>query len=166
VRRRRLTPPPDAAAYTGPVRLDEDTRRRLSRSRDILEQLESESTPMPIATVARRAGVSPYHFIRLFQAAFGTTPHRYRTQVRLERARRLLAGGAPVTDVCMELGFSSLGSFSALFTRCVGEAPSRYQRRLRASVQVPADLVRIFTPGCFGLMGLLPEGAFRNFREA
>jgi AraC-like DNA-binding protein len=145
------------------VRLDDDTRRRLSLARDILE---CEKTPAPIATVARRAGVSPYHFIRLFEATFGTTPHRYRTRVRLERARRLLAGGVPVTDVCMEVGFSSLGSFSTLFARRVGEAPSRYQRRVRASVQVPADLVRLFSPGCLSLMGVLPADAFRNFREA
>jgi AraC-like DNA-binding protein len=145
------------------VRLDDDTRRRLSLSRDILE---SEQTPAPIASVARRAGVSPYHFIRLFEATFGTTPHRYRSGVRLERARRLLAGGTPVTDVCMELGFSSLGSFSSMFTRRVGEAPSRYQRRVRASIQVPADLVRLFAPSCVGLMSALPADAFRNFREA
>jgi transcriptional regulator GlxA family with amidase domain len=143
------------------VRLDDDTRRRLSRARDILECEE-----LPIATVARRAGVSPYHFIRVFEAAFGTTPHRYRTGARLERARRLLASGTPVTDVCMELGFSSVGSFSSLFARHVGEAPSRYQRRVRRFVQVPADLVRHFYPGCFSLMGALPADAFRNFREA
>ena len=145
------------------MRLDDDTRRRLSLARDILQD---EKTLLPIATVARRAGVSPYHFIRLFEAAFGTTPHRYRTGVRLEHARRLLAGGVPVTEVCMEVGFSSLGSFSSLFTRSVGEAPSRYQRRVRASIQVPADLVRRFAPSCLGLMGMLPADAFRNFREA
>jgi AraC-like DNA-binding protein len=82
------------------------------------------------------------------------------------RARRLLAQGAPVTEVCMQLGFSSLGSFSALFARRVGEAPSRYQRRIRSSVQVPADLVRLLTPGCLCLMGSLPANAFRNFGEA
>jgi AraC-like DNA-binding protein len=139
------------------VRLDDDTRRRLSRAREMLEHEKA-----PIAAIAQRAGVSPYHFIRLFEATFGTTPHRYRTAVRLQRARRLLAGGAPVTDVCMEVGFSSLGSFSSLFTRRLGEAPSRYQRRVRASVQVPADLVRLFTPSCLGLMA----EAFRNFEEA
>jgi AraC-like DNA-binding protein len=128
--------------------------------------LEAEHTPAPIATVARRAGISPYHFIRMFEATFGVTPHQYRTGVRLERARRLLAGGAPVTQVCMEVGFSSLGSFSSLFARRVGEAPSRYQRRIRTSVQVPAELARLLAPGCLCLMGALPADAFRNFREA
>jgi AraC-like DNA-binding protein len=143
--------------------LDGDTRRRLSQAREMLEA-EEESPAIPL--IARRAGVAPFHFIRVFEAAFGVTPHRYRTAARLARARRLLAAGEPVTDVCMAVGFSSLGSFSGLFTRHVGEAPSKYQRRLRAVVQVPADLVRVFAPGCFSLMGALPAHAFRNFREA
>ncbi len=150
------------------MRLDDDTRRRLSLARDILEH---EGEVMSIAQVARHAGVSRYHFIRLFEAAFGTTPHRYRTGARLQRARRLLASGTPVTEVCIEVGFSSLGSFSTLFARSVGEAPSRYQRRVRGSVQVPADLVRLYAPGCMSLIGHLPADAFarardRNSREA
>jgi AraC-like DNA-binding protein len=146
-------------AYTGRVRLDQDTRRRLSRARDLLEAEDLPAIPV----VARRAGVSPCHFIRLFEAAFGTTPHRYRSAARLARARRLLASGVAVTDVCLEVGFSSLGSFSALFARHVGDAPSRYQRRVRASVQVPADLARRFHPGCFALLGALPAGALSQF---
>ncbi|MEZ4361016.1 MAG: AraC family transcriptional regulator [Kofleriaceae bacterium] len=145
------------------MRLDDDLRRRLSLARDLLEREHADTS---LGQVARQAGVSPHHFIRLFEAAFGATPHRYRTGVRLARARRLLARGAPVTEVCLELGFSSLGSFSALFSRYVGEPPSRYQRRIRASVQVPADLARHFFPGCLSLLGALPRGAFRNFQEA
>jgi AraC-like DNA-binding protein len=102
----------------------------------------------------------------VFEATFGVTPHRYRSDVRLTRARRLLAQGASVTQVCMQIGFSSLGSFSTLFARRVGEAPSQYQRRIRTSVQVPADLTRLLAPGCLCLMGALPANAFRNFREA
>ena len=143
--------------------MDDDTRRRLSRARELLED---EDAPVPVAIVARRAGISPFHFIRVFEATFGVTPHRYRTGVRIERARRLLASGAPVTRVCMDLGFSSVGSFSSLFTRSVGEAPSRYQRRARVTVQVPADIARLYYPGCFSLMRALPAEAFRNFREA
>ena len=145
------------------MRLDDDSRKRLALARDLLE---AEELAAPIAVVARRAGISPYHFIRVFEATFGVTPHRYRTDIRLTRARQLLAQGAPVTQVCMQLGFSSLGSFSALFARHVGEAPSRYQRRIRTSVQVPADLTRVLAPGCLCLMGSLPADAFRNFREA
>lgn len=145
------------------MRLDDDVRRRLAFARELLE---AEELPAPVSEIARRAGISPYHFIRVFEATFGVTPHRYRGDVRLARARRLLALGAPVTEVCMRLGFSSLGSFSALFARRVGEAPFHYQRRIRASVQVPADLQRVLQPGCLCLMAALPSDAFRNFGEA
>jgi AraC-like DNA-binding protein len=127
--------------------------RRLCRARDLLQQPDD---PAPtIEDLAREVGISPFHFIRQFEAVFGLTPHQYRIQARLERARHLLAAGQQsVTDVCMEVGFSSLGSFSALFTRRFGETPSAYRRRVRA-----ADL----TPGCLSLMGELPN---RSFQEA
>jgi AraC-like DNA-binding protein len=76
------------------VRLDDGTRRRLSSARDMLE---AEYTPASIAHIAQRAGMSQFHFIRMFEATFGVTPHRYRTGVRLERARHMLARGLPVT---------------------------------------------------------------------
>jgi AraC-like DNA-binding protein len=127
--------------------------RRLCRARDRLVQLD-ETAPT-IAELARELGVSSFHFIRQFEAVFGVTPHQYRIQARLDRAKHLLAAGRmSVTDVCMEVGFSSLGSFSALFARRFGETPSAFQRRVR-----PADL----TPGCLGLMGELPD---RSFGEA
>ncbi|HEY7189115.1 MAG TPA: helix-turn-helix domain-containing protein [Vicinamibacterales bacterium] len=77
-------------------------------------------------------------------------------------------GQHSVTDVCMELGFSSLGSFSAMFTARVGETPSAYRRRVRAIVQVPDLLLSPVVPGCLSLMAHLPLAAFsdRNFREA
>ena len=113
--------------------------RRLCRARDLLEEVPED--PVSIEDVAREVGISPFHFIRQFEAVFGLTPHQFRIQSRLDRARRLLAmGHHSVTDVCMEVGFSSLGSFSDLFTRRVGATPSAYQRRLRAMVQVPGML--------------------------
>jgi len=93
--------------------------------------------------------------IRVFAALFGETPHRLRTRVRLDRARELLADGAQVTSVCMEVGFSSLGSFSSLFTRESGTPPSRY-RESAAAKEAPV------VPGCLGMLAGLP----RNFREA
>lgn len=98
---------------------------------------------------------------------FGATPQQYRIQMKLERAKRLLAAGdRSVTDVCMEIGFSSLGSFSLLFWRRVGATPSDYQRRVRRLVQVPGIIPAIVIPGFLSLMTGLPESAFRNFREA
>jgi len=98
---------------------------------------------------------------------FGLTPHQFRIQSRLDRARRLLAlGQHSVTQVCMEVGFSSLGSFSDLFTRRVGATPSAYRRRVRAMVQVPGTLPRHLIPGCLSLMAALPPSAFSQFSRS
>jgi AraC-like DNA-binding protein len=139
--------------------------RRLCQARQVLT--EAPETPPTIAEVAREARISPFHFIRQFDAVFGRTPRQLCIQARLERARRLLAmGDLSVTDVCMEVGFSSLGSFSDLFTRRVGESPSSFRRRARSMVQVPGGLPRELFPGCLALMSRLPSSAFRSFREA
>ena len=125
--------------------------RRLCRARD---RLRSGDEPAPsIPEVAGEAGMSPFHFIRSFAAVFGETPHQHRIGARLERARHLLARGEhSVTEVCVEVGFSSLGSFSGLFTRRVGRTPSGYRREVRASVQVPGGLPAAVIPGCLLLM--------------
>ena len=143
--------------------------RRLCRARDLLRELREPSPS--IADRAREVQISPFHFIRQFEAVFGVTPHQFRIQTRLDAAKHLLAmGHHSVTDVCMDVGFSSLGSFSALFTRRIGEAPSAYRRRVRAMVQVPGSIPADLTPGCLTLMGRLPASALarpaRNFREA
>lgn len=139
--------------------------RRLCRARERLGEVDGEGGT--IEAIARELGLSPYHFIRQFEAVFGRTPHQYRLRARLDRARRLLAAGErSVTEVCMEVGFSSLGSFSAWFTRASGASPSAYQRRLRTLVQVPGVVPKALIPGCFSLMTALPPGALRNFREA
>ena len=129
--------------------------RRLCRARDLLR--ESRETPPTIEQLAREVRISPFHFIRQFEAVFGVTPHQYRIAARIELAKELLARGEhSVTDVCMEVGFSSLGSFSTLFARRVGETPSAYQRRVRRLVSVPGRATNPLTPGCLSLMGMLP----------
>jgi AraC-like DNA-binding protein len=142
--------------------------RRLCRARDLLREFHERSPS--IERVAREVQISRFHFTRQFEAVFGVTPHQFRIHSRVELAKQLLATGQySVTDVCMEVGFSSLGSFSVLFMRRVGEAPSTYRRRVRAMVQVPG-VVADLTPGCLSLMARLPSSAFvrpdRNFREA
>src|SRR4029453_3977619 len=125
---------------------------RLCRARDLLREVPDR--PLSIRDVARDAGMSPYHFIRQFEALFGTTPHQYRIDARLEHAKRLLAlSDYSVTAVCMELGCSSLGSFSELFARRVGMAPSVYRRQIRPLVTVPGILPVHLTPGCLTFMG-------------
>jgi len=143
------------------------TFRNLCHARDLLS-VEYEG-PLSIRQVAGKVAISPFHFIRLFEALFGATPHQFRIASRLDRAKRLLAlDRHSVTDVCMEVGFSSVGSFSCLFSRRVGSTPSSYRRRYRTTIQVPAALTPTPELGssCLGLMGHLPPWAFRSFREA
>lgn len=135
---------------------------RLCRARDELR--ETLAFPLSIHDVAQAAQMSPYHFIRRFEAVFGETPHRFRTWARLERAKHLLAlSDYSVTDVCMEVGFTSLGSFSNLFAHRIGVAPSLYRRQIRSLIQVPGDLAQELFPGCLMLMSRLPP--LRTFRE-
>nr|WP_231126554.1 helix-turn-helix transcriptional regulator [Motilibacter aurantiacus] len=86
--------------------------------------------PLDIAALARIALTSEAHFIRTFRATFGETPHRYLQRRRVERAMVLLREtDRPVTDICLEVGFTSLGTFSRTFRDIVGEPPSAYRRR-------------------------------------
>ena len=134
---------------------------QLCRARELLDDGD-----LPLDDVARAAGMSPFHFIRRFEELFGVTPHQHRIRARLDRAKALLAAGAPVTDVCLEVGWSSLGSFSALFKRRVGSSPSEFRRRARTLVAVPGGYPAELFPGCLSLLGRLPRDAFRSFREA
>jgi AraC-like DNA-binding protein len=145
--------------------IERATFRALCRARDILS--DEEGCHLSIPGIGQKIGISPFHFIRLFEATFGTTPHQFRIGSRLARAKELLAvDQRSVTEVCMEVGFSSLGSFSLLFTKRIGTTPSSYRRRHRAMIQVPAALMPEHLTSCLGLMGSLPTGAFRSFREA
>ena len=121
--------------------IDPATFRRLVRARELL----ADDT-LSVREVAERVRFSPFHFIRVFGGLFGDTPHQFRTRVRLDRARALLARGATVTDACLEIGFSSVGSFSALFTRWSGVSPSAFRR----TVAVPRALAP--PPSCLGLL--------------
>jgi AraC-like DNA-binding protein len=83
--------------------------------------------------LAAVAGVSKFHFVRSFEAAYGETPIRYLTRRRIERAQDLLRGAnLTVTEVCMAVGFASLGSFSSRFAQLVGESPTAYRDRWAA----------------------------------
>ena len=130
--------------------LSRDALTRLCRARDMLREHEQ---PRSIGEVAQHAKFSPWHFIRVFQAVFGVTPNQFRMRARLDHARQLLAmRDYSVTEVCMEVGFSSLGSFSDLFTRRVGVSPSRYRRERRLTVLMPGEPPCLWAPGCFALM--------------
>jgi AraC-like DNA-binding protein len=123
--------------------------RHLLRVRDLIDRAYAEQ--LDVAALARSASVSPSYFSRSFKAAFGETPHQYVMSRRMERAKALLrAGELSVTEVCMAVGFASLGSFSTQFRRVVGESPSAYQRRdgHAALARLPGCYVRMWTrPG-------------------
>lgn len=103
-------------------------RRRLETARRFLD--EHLDAPLTLTEAARRAHLSKYHFLRLFKAAYHETPLRYLRRRRLEYAQRLLTRtDRPVTNICFDVGFESLGSFSSLFHREVGASPLTYRRR-------------------------------------
>jgi AraC-like DNA-binding protein len=113
---------------------------------------------LDVAALAREAHASRAHFIRSFKKTFGETPHRYLQRRRIERAKELLRGTPlSVTEVSVAVGFRSLGSFSTVFRKLVGEPPGEYARRWRS-----AELPRI--PACFMLMYTRPHES--TFREA
>jgi AraC-like DNA-binding protein len=111
----------------GVSRAAEEQNRRLLRARDAMDRTYAE--PLDIPTLARIAHVSEAHFIRTFRATFGEPPHRYLQRRRVERAMWLLrATDASVTEICLDVGFTSLGTFSRTFRAIVGETPSAYRR--------------------------------------
>jgi AraC-like DNA-binding protein len=125
-----------------------DVLVHLRRARDHIDRCYSE--PLDLAQLAAVAGLSKFHFHRLFAATWGTTPAAYLSARRVERAQDLLRGtNLTITEVCHAVGFTSLGSFSSRFREIVGESPSEFQRRWGANAP------RI--PGCFVLMWGLAE---------
>jgi len=121
-----------------------DLRDRLCRARRFID--ESYDLPLNLVEISKQACLSPYHFLRLFRETFDTTPHQYLIQKRIEKAKELLrARSLTVTEVCFEVGFQSLGSFSSLFRRSVGHAPMTYRRREREFLKrVPSCYLTMF----------------------
>lgn len=117
----------------------------LRRARDLMDREYAHG--LDVAVVARSALMSPAHFSRRYRAAYGETPNAHLMTRRIERAQALLRGGEmTVTEVCLEVGCSSLGSFSASFTRIVGETPTAYRARDHGGLdRVPACLARELT---------------------
>src|SRR5437763_6881491 len=105
----------------------EEQNRRLLRARDAMDRTYAE--PLDVPALARIALVSEAHFIRSFRATFGETPHRYLQRRRVERSMFLLREtNRSVTDICLEVGFNSLGTFSRTFRQIVGQSPVDYRK--------------------------------------
>src|SRR5215471_10452474 len=106
----------------------------LRRARDRIDRDYAE--PLDVPAMARTALMSPAHFSRKFRAAYGETPYSYLMTRRIERAKSLLRQGVSVTDACVTVGCTSLGSFSSRFTEVVGETPSQYRARDHRDLEV------------------------------
>lgn len=131
-----------------PLRAHDDVLDHLRRAKDHADR--HFSAPLDLAQLAAVAGVSKYHFQRLFTATYGLSPAEYLSRRRIERAQDLLrATNLTVTEVCFAVGFSSLGSFSSRFSALVGESPTRFRERYAAGAP------RI--PGCYLFMAGLAE---------
>ncbi len=121
----------------------EDTNRRMLRARDEMDRCYAH--PLDIPTLAATVHLSPSQFGRLFKQVYGETPHRYLQRRRVERAMTLLRQtDRPVTDVARDVGFASLGTFSATFARIVGHPPSQHRAR-HGSLAVPSCFVASWT---------------------
>jgi transcriptional regulator GlxA family with amidase domain len=132
----------------------EESNRRMLRARDAMDRAYAE--PLDIPALAGIAYVCPAHFIRTFRATFGETPHRYLQRRRVERAMFLLReSDRSVTDVCLAVGFSSLGTFSRTFRDIIGESPTAYRRRA-----VPTA-----APGCFTMAYSRPASVLEKHRD-
>lgn len=129
----------------------EERNRRMLRARDTMDRAFAQ--PLDVPALARVAHTSPAHFSRQFRAVFGETPHRYLQRRRVERAMELLREtDRPVTEVCFDVGFNSLGTFSRTFSEIVGEPPSAYRKRFAdagAALRVPA---------CWAMAWMRPAG--------
>jgi AraC-like DNA-binding protein len=129
----------------------------LLRAKDLIDREYAE--PLDVPALARAAHASTAHFSRSFKRAFGETPHQYLLRRRIERAKELLRGtDMSVTEVSLDVGFQSLGSFSTAFRELVGAPPSEYARQWGPGEPPPI-------PACFTLMYTRPVGS-SSFREA
>ena len=127
------------------TRETEDLNRRLLRARDAMDRAYAE--PLDVRSVAAIAHISEAHFSRRFRAVFGETPHRYLQRRRVERSMFLLREtDRSITDICLDVGFGSLGTFSRTFREIVGESPSAYR----------AGNGPMVAPNCFQLAATRP----------
>jgi AraC-like DNA-binding protein len=127
----------------------EECNRRMLRARDAMDRMFAE--PLSVPRLARIAEVSEAHFIRSFRATFGETPHRYLQRRRVERAMFLLrATDRSVTDICFDVAFSSLGTFSRTFRDIVGESATAFRQRGRAPAVPTCFMMSWARPSSFG----------------
>ncbi len=107
------------------MNLTTDTYQRIAAAKIYIDENFHES--LNLETISKQAFLSKFHFHRIFTQVYRHTPHQYLTRKRLDKAKDLLAENKQVTDVCNEVGFESIGSFSVLFKKEIGFAPQYYR---------------------------------------
>ena len=140
---------------------------QLRRARDLIDR--EYAKPLDVPTMAVHALMSPAHFSRQFRAAYGETPYGYLMTRRIERAMALLRAGSSVTDACMAVGCTSLGSFSSRFTELVGQTPSAYRAGEHGAMStVPPCVAKANSRPSRGRIGgaRVPGGQESRIREA
>jgi transcriptional regulator GlxA family with amidase domain len=130
-------------------RATEETNRAMLRARDAMDR--DYAQPLDVPALARIAFVSPAHFSRTFRATFGETPHRYLQRRRVERAMALLVQTElSVTEICFDVGFNSLGTFSRTFNDIVGQSPSSFREEHDAKAVPTCFVAKWMRPSSFG----------------
>lgn len=139
--------------------LNQEIYQRLCHARAFID--DHCCHQLSLDQISSEACFSRYHFLRLFRRAFDQTPHQYLTQKRIEKAKELLASSKlTVTDVCFEVGFESLGSFSSLFRKYVGHSPAVYRTKLMTANRIRRQAEHAPVPACFLIkFGFLPASA-------
>jgi len=129
------------------MNLTNDIYQRIVKAKIFIDENYDES--IGLEEISQQAFLSRFHFHRLFTKIYRSTPHRYLTQRRIEKAKQLLAENKAINDVCNEVGFESLGSFSALFKKEIGFAPTHYRNMAWLKKQEQKKQPKKFIPHCF-----------------
>jgi AraC-like DNA-binding protein len=129
------------------MNLSSDIYQRIATAKIYIDENFHES--IDLEEISQRAFFSRFHFHRLFTKIYRRTPHQYLTRKRIERAKDMLAENKTVTDVCNEVGFESIGSFSVLFKKEIGFAPQYYRNMAWLKKQKQKEQPKSFIPHCF-----------------
>jgi AraC-like DNA-binding protein len=127
--------------------LTTDIYQRIATAKIFID--ENYHEPIDLDKISQQAFLSRYHFHRLFTKIYRRTPHQYVTQKRLNKAKDLLSENKAITDVCNEVGFESIGSFSVLFKKEIGFAPTYYRNMAWLKKQQQQQKPKKFIPHCF-----------------
>lgn len=129
------------------MNLTNDIYQRIAAAKIYIDENYDES--IDLEEISRKAFFSRFHFHRLFTKIYRLTPHQYLTQKRLDKAKDLLAQNKPIMEVCNEVGFGSIGSFSVLFKKEIGFAPTYYRNTAWLKKQKQKEQPKSFIPHCF-----------------